>query len=109
MPISQRYSKWYGKYHPLKLTDLEEEKAPVGVRAFLQNHELTPTAADIVIKSTCKTSKESTIEVYGRYCHDLYKFAVLRGDYCSASLLDRKLCPDSTFPVLPSTICEYID
>jgi hypothetical protein len=75
MPISQWYSKWYGKYHPLELTDLEK-KATVGVRAFLQNHELTSTAAAIVIKSTRKTSKESTIEDYGRYWHDLYKFAV---------------------------------
>jgi hypothetical protein len=110
MPLSQRYSKWYGKYHALELSDFEKKRGDHGVLDFITRNKLTsPPASSITIRSTPKTTKASTISDYARTWEDLYKFAVLRGDFCSACILNRDLCPESPYPVLPSTICEYIE
>jgi hypothetical protein len=101
MPLSNRYLKWYGNYHPLEPTDQKKNRADDGIMAFCQYYELTCTEASIVVSSTPKTSKQTTPDDYGRIWQDFYKFAVLHGDFCSASLLERDLCLDSPFPVLP--------
>jgi hypothetical protein len=78
-----------------------------GVNAFIAEHGLD-TARQRALTMTKNNANDQTIkEFHGRYS-EMYKFAVLIGDYRSACLLDRKKCPVNPFPLSEDFLDKYL-
>jgi hypothetical protein len=97
-----------GRRPTLQLSPVEERNGELGVLAFIAAHGLIRAGPPLIITSTLLKSNPETVAMYHRTWNEMYKYSVLRGDYRSACILNRNLCPDMPFPVSPQTICEYV-
>jgi hypothetical protein len=97
-----------GRRPTFQLSPTEQRNGESGVMAFMSAHGLTRAWPPLIIISSLLKSNPETVAMYHRTWNEMYKYSILRGDYHSACILNRNLCPDMPFPVLPQTICEYV-
>jgi integrase len=95
--------------HSTRANDDVMRRGETGVLEFIQINKLNDFEPVVLISTTVKNAKEATIRSYSRIWTDLLRFSCLRGDYQSATLLNRTLCPQNPFPLNPSTLCEYLE
>lgn len=81
-------------------------KGIAGIKKFILDNRLDDTAAPLEITYSERNGNKTTIAEYHSRWEDMLKFAYLRGDYRSATLLNRKLCPRNPYPLDPSTVAE---
>lgn len=80
----------------------------IGIRDFIVKNNLDAVSEPVKrIVNTPKSCNEKTLTEYYARWHELKLFAFLRGDYQSAALLDRLLCPRNPLPLRPELIVEY--
>ena len=80
-----------------------------GVKKFLSDNDLVTTSQPKPWFPSHCDIKEGTRKKYQGVWNGLKNFAALIGDYQSVVLLDRELCPDKPLPLLPKTVCLYMD
>jgi hypothetical protein len=78
-----------------------------GIRKFITANKLTSPTVQQTITDTVNHASVGTVLEYHNRWEEMKKFCFLLGDYESATLLDRKLCPRNPFPLKPETISLY--
>lgn len=80
-----------------------------GIKKFISDNDLDDTSPLRVISSTSKRANADTMKSYHARWLEMRKFCFLIGDYQSATLLYRTMCPRNPFPIKPETVVEYYD
>lgn len=84
------------------------KKGEKGIRDFIINNKLDNFSEPVKeIVNTPKSCGKITLEAYYARWHEMKLFAFVRGDYQSATILDRVLCPRNPLPVRPELLVEY--
>ena len=73
-----------------------------------ENDWVQSNAVPLMMVTSIGTDATNLSLTYGRRWKQIRRFCLLIGDYQSALLCDRKLCPDRPLPMNPSTVCAYL-
>jgi hypothetical protein len=93
----------------LTIPESIELEGIAGIKKFISENNLDDVSPVRVIASTSKRANEDTMKEYHQRWVELRKFCFLIGDYQSATLLYRTMCPRNPFPIKPETVVEYYD
>ena len=94
--------------HTTLISSVAEELGEIGITDFILKNKLDPCDVQVEISTSIHGAEPVTMRIYHERWKDLRRFAFLRGDYQSATLLDRVQCPRNPYPLDPKTLCEYI-
>lgn len=92
-----------------KITQDTNESGVIGIKMFIKDNNLNDSEPPLNITTGNCTDNPNTLKDYSNRWADICRFCMIIGDYQSATLLDRTLCPSNPFPMLPSTIAQYFD
>jgi hypothetical protein len=91
------------------LSDWQNSTANDGIDLFLTTNQLHRTVGSTVTGDTVRNACPRTVNEYMSIWNQVLKFAILREDYQSASLLSRTKTPNNPLPVRPQLLAEYIN
>lgn len=102
------------KFNANRLTStvIDEEvqrRGELGIRNFMQVNNLQIPENPVEICTTTDSACATTLKIYSDRWEDLLRFCYLRGDYRSACILNRRICPSNPLPCKPETLAEYIE
>jgi hypothetical protein len=96
-----------GRVHDVNISGEVTATGEAGVDAFIAMHGLDTTRQQ-ALTTTRNNACEATIDEFHRRYHEMYKFAILIGDFRSACLLDRQKCPINPFPLSEDFLDKYL-
>lgn len=90
------------------LTSNDEARRIQAIKEFIAKHHLDTSKKDHILLTMRGKKNQTTLALYHSYFLQLGRFASRIGDFQTACICDRSLCPLNPLPALPSTLSAYI-